>query len=113
MPLDAEHWYPRHGTRRCAFCLNAAQAARQKARRLADPAYREGCNEAQQAKRRATRDAFLEYQRRWYRANRETILLRKRAEYAAKMAAKGELDAQRAKNREWMRHWRARQRVVA
>ena len=111
MPLDTGHWYPRHGVRRCIFCLNTAQAERQKARRGADPAYREGCNEAQRAKRHANRDAFLEYQRRWYRANRDAILTKKRAEYAEKVKNLGELDALRAKNREWMRQWRARKRL--
>lgn len=92
-PLDTEFWVPRFGMRRCRACHNEERKVYLRKLRADNPEmraiHRERSRENQRMKRRVWgRDAFLEYQRRWYAENHERL----NAERAERHLILAELD---------------------
>lgn len=90
-PLEADSWVPRTGLRRCRACVRETSRRYVAALRDANPEmrarHRAQSRENQGLKRAIHRDAYLEYQRRWFAANH----VRLNAEAAERHSIKTEL----------------------
>lgn len=93
LPITTEFWVQKHGLTRCRACFRDANNARQRDRNRErrDDSYRLAENLAQRMKRRANRDALLEYRRAYYRAHRERICSQRRELYARRENVDGSL----------------------
>lgn len=117
-PLDVENWIPRFGMRRCRACHNEERKVYLRELRANNPEmraiHRERSRENQRMKRRVWgRDAFLEYQRRWYADNYERL----NAERAERHLILAELEGRKIRRTsreetpqtlEWRRQYRER-----
>lgn len=133
-PLTEEFWDRKRTMRRCRSCQKALDARNFRARYANDPGYRERQKAKGRRYHRETAHARSIYdQQRWQevlamdevdrKAIRDKAAVRQRAYRARKRAAAGiepkpevvitdALERKRAKNREWMRAYRARRKAA-
>lgn len=87
-PIDLAFWWPKQGYRKCRACGRAQTAARV-GRLRDDPVVRARHAEAARENAKAKVEVYQPVRDAWYIRNRERILAKKRAAYAAAKASVG------------------------